>query len=69
MHPQYESYAVDQFVSVRAEGAVGDGSTDEYATPLPHKCPLSERVLFSTDAIKTIFSKVRPLIIPLNAVH
>lgn len=26
-HPQYESYAVDQFISVKTEGAKGDGST------------------------------------------
>ncbi|KIY68777.1 glycoside hydrolase family 55 protein [Cylindrobasidium torrendii FP15055 ss-10] len=29
MHPQYESYSVDQIVSVKAEGAVGDGKTDD----------------------------------------
>jgi glucan 1,3-beta-glucosidase len=28
-HPQYESYDVSEFVSVRSEGAVGDGSTDD----------------------------------------
>lgn len=30
-HPQYESYAVSQFVSVRSEGAKGDGKTDDTA--------------------------------------
>ncbi|KAF8654243.1 hypothetical protein AX16_003764 [Volvariella volvacea WC 439] len=30
-HPQYENYAVSQFVSVRDEGAVGDGRTDDTA--------------------------------------
>lgn len=30
-HPQYADYAVDQFISVRAEGAKGDGSTDDTA--------------------------------------
>ncbi|EIW85955.1 glycoside hydrolase family 55 protein [Coniophora puteana RWD-64-598 SS2] len=30
-HPQYESYAVDQFVSVKTSGAKGDGSTDDTA--------------------------------------
>lgn len=30
-HPQYEDYAVDQFVSVRSQGATGDGSTDDTA--------------------------------------
>ncbi|THV06881.1 exo-beta-1,3-glucanase [Dendrothele bispora CBS 962.96] len=29
MHPQYENYAVDQFVSVRNLGAKGDGKTDD----------------------------------------
>lgn len=28
-HPQYENYAVDQFVSIRSLGAKGDGSTDD----------------------------------------
>ncbi|THH06760.1 hypothetical protein EW145_g3870 [Phellinidium pouzarii] len=28
-HPQYEDYAVDQFVSIRSLGAKGDGSTDD----------------------------------------
>jgi glucan 1,3-beta-glucosidase len=28
-HPQYETYAVDQFVSVKDEGAKGDGKTDD----------------------------------------
>jgi glucan 1,3-beta-glucosidase len=28
-HPQYETYAVSQFVSVRDEGATGDGTTDD----------------------------------------
>lgn len=27
VHPQYETYAVDQFVSAKAEGAKGDGKT------------------------------------------
>lgn len=27
--PQYEDYAVDQFVSVKAHGAKGDGLTDD----------------------------------------
>lgn len=27
--PQYEGYAVDQFISVRAHGAKGDGVTDD----------------------------------------
>lgn len=31
MHPQYESYAVDQFVSVKDHGAIGDGVTDDTA--------------------------------------
>ncbi|CDO72902.1 Glycoside Hydrolase Family 55 protein [Trametes cinnabarina] len=31
MHPQYEDYAVDQFVSVRDQGAKGDGTTDDTA--------------------------------------
>ncbi|KAI9065088.1 glycoside hydrolase family 55 protein [Trametes sanguinea] len=31
MHPQYEDYAVDQFVSVRDHGAKGDGTTDDTA--------------------------------------
>jgi len=31
MHPQYEDYAVDQFVSVRSYGAKGDGQTDDTA--------------------------------------
>lgn len=30
-HPQYESYAVDQFVSVKSQGAKGDGKTDDTA--------------------------------------
>lgn len=30
-HPQYESYAVSQFVSVRDNGAKGDGRTDDTA--------------------------------------
>jgi hypothetical protein len=30
-HPQYESYAVSQFVSVKDNGAVGDGVTDDTA--------------------------------------
>ena len=30
-HPQYEDYAPDQFVSVRAQGATGDGQTDDTA--------------------------------------
>ncbi|KAJ7718670.1 exo-beta-1,3-glucanase [Mycena metata] len=30
-HPQYEGYAVSQFVSVRDQGAKGDGSTDDTA--------------------------------------
>jgi len=30
-HPQYANYAVSQFVSVRAEGAKGDGSSDDTA--------------------------------------
>ncbi|KIM76034.1 glycoside hydrolase family 55 protein [Piloderma croceum F 1598] len=30
-HPQYETYAVSQFVSVRDEGAKGDGTTDDTA--------------------------------------
>ncbi|KZT68172.1 glycoside hydrolase family 55 protein [Daedalea quercina L-15889] len=29
--PQYEDYAVDQFVSVKTEGATGDGTTDDTA--------------------------------------
>ena len=29
--PQYESYAVSQFVSVKSEGAKGDGHTDDTA--------------------------------------
>ncbi|KAI5124386.1 hypothetical protein M0805_008989 [Coniferiporia weirii] len=28
-HPQYENYAVDQFVSIRSLGAKGDGTTDD----------------------------------------
>ena len=28
-HPQYENYAVDQFVSVKSQGAKGDGLTDD----------------------------------------
>lgn len=28
-HPQYTDYAVDQFVSIRSQGAKGDGSTDD----------------------------------------
>jgi hypothetical protein len=28
-HPQYADYAVDQFVSVRDQGAMGDGVTDD----------------------------------------
>ncbi|KAF7322587.1 hypothetical protein HMN09_00037200 [Mycena chlorophos] len=31
MHPQYEHFTVDQFVSVRDHGATGDGSTDDTA--------------------------------------
>ncbi|KAI8998466.1 exo-beta-1,3-glucanase [Trametes punicea] len=31
MHPQYQDYAVDQFVSVRDQGAKGDGKTDDTA--------------------------------------
>lgn len=31
MHPQYADYAVDQFVSVKSNGAKGDGSTDDTA--------------------------------------
>jgi len=31
-HPQYEDYAVSQFVSVKTLGAKGDGSTDDTAT-------------------------------------
>ncbi|KAF9049241.1 glycoside hydrolase family 55 protein [Hymenopellis radicata] len=31
MHPQYESYAASQFVSVKDNGAVGDGVTDDTA--------------------------------------
>jgi polygalacturonase len=30
-HPQYETYAVSQFISVRDEGAKGDGTTDDTA--------------------------------------
>jgi hypothetical protein len=30
-HPQYESYAVSQFVSARDEGCAGDGHTDDTA--------------------------------------
>ncbi|KAI0687135.1 exo-beta-1,3-glucanase [Cytidiella melzeri] len=30
--PQYENYAVDQFVSVKSHGAKGDGKTDDTAT-------------------------------------
>ncbi|KAJ7771682.1 exo-beta-1,3-glucanase [Mycena metata] len=30
-HPQYATYAVDQFISVRDQGAKGDGSTDDTA--------------------------------------
>jgi glucan 1,3-beta-glucosidase len=30
-HPQYQTYDVSQFVSVRDEGAAGDGSTDDTA--------------------------------------
>ncbi|KZP28414.1 glycoside hydrolase family 55 protein [Athelia psychrophila] len=30
-HPQYETYAVDQIVSVRTQGAKGDGKTDDTA--------------------------------------
>ncbi|THG99218.1 hypothetical protein EW026_g3098 [Hermanssonia centrifuga] len=30
-HPQYENFAVDQFVSVKSQGAVGDGVTDDTA--------------------------------------
>ena len=28
-HPQYETYSVDQFISVKDEGATGDGQTDD----------------------------------------
>ncbi len=31
MHPQYESYAASQFVSVKDHGALGDGKTDDTA--------------------------------------
>lgn len=31
MHPQYASYAVNQFVSVKDNGAKGDGTTDDTA--------------------------------------
>jgi glucan 1,3-beta-glucosidase len=31
MHPQYAAYAVSQFVSVRDNGAKGDGRTDDTA--------------------------------------
>ncbi|KAJ4488491.1 exo-beta-1,3-glucanase [Lentinula aciculospora] len=31
MHPQYADYAVDQFVSVKSNGAKGDGTTDDTA--------------------------------------
>ncbi|KZT08185.1 glycoside hydrolase family 55 protein [Laetiporus sulphureus 93-53] len=31
MHPQYEDYAVDQFVSVKSLGAKGDGRSDDTA--------------------------------------
>ncbi|KAK7049288.1 hypothetical protein VNI00_005889 [Paramarasmius palmivorus] len=31
MHPQYEDYSVDQFVSVKDEGAKGDGVSDDTA--------------------------------------
>lgn len=31
MHPQYANYAVSQFVSVKDNGAVGDGVTDDTA--------------------------------------
>ncbi|KIP08169.1 glycoside hydrolase family 55 protein [Phlebiopsis gigantea 11061_1 CR5-6] len=30
-HPQYEAFAVDQFVSVKSQGAKGDGTTDDTA--------------------------------------
>lgn len=30
-HPQYAEYAVSQFVSVKDNGAVGDGATDDTA--------------------------------------
>lgn len=30
-HPQYENFAVDQFVSVKSQGAKGDGKTDDTA--------------------------------------
>ncbi|EMD38344.1 glycoside hydrolase family 55 protein [Gelatoporia subvermispora B] len=32
MHPQYEDYAVSQFVSVKSNGAKGDGKTDDTAS-------------------------------------
>lgn len=32
IHPQYEGYAVDQFVSARDLGATGDGRTDDTAS-------------------------------------
>ncbi|KAJ3986062.1 exo-beta-1,3-glucanase [Lentinula detonsa] len=31
MHPQYADYAVDQFISVKSNGAKGDGTTDDTA--------------------------------------
>lgn len=31
LHPQYEDYSLDQVVSVRSEGARGDGRTDDTA--------------------------------------
>jgi len=31
MHPQYASYAVSQFISVKDQGAKGDGATDDTA--------------------------------------
>ena len=31
-HPQYENYAVDQFISVKSQGAKGDGRTDATAS-------------------------------------
>ena len=30
-HPQYADYAPDQFVSVKSQGAKGDGRTDDTA--------------------------------------
>lgn len=70
-HPQYETYDVTQFVSVRDEGAIGDGATDDTAAIkaifkkvsftqyLPHNRQLTGIV--STQTAKSYFLMQEPM--------